>query len=248
MNSYLQSAGTMVLVMFALSSAACTPDNKPDNKTADSTKKTSGNDSNVEVLFDGNSLDQWRGYNQEEIGKGWKITDGILEFDGTGGGDIVTKNEYENFEFSFDWKVSPGANSGVMYRVTLGDSAPYLSGPEFQILDDSKHADGKNELTSAAALYGLYKCENKELKDVGEWNTSKIVQRGNKIEHWLNGKKVVTAEIGSEDWKKRVADSKFKDWEKFGVSPKGRIALQDHGNKVWFRNISIKQLDKSISE
>lgn len=194
------------------------------------------------VLFDGKSLDQFRGYKSQEIGKGWKIDDGNLMFDGSGGGDIMTKKKYSDFELTLDWKVSPGANSGVMYRVTTGDNAPYLSGPEFQILDDTKHRDGKNELTSAASLYALYAPEGKETKPVGQWNSAKILHKGNRIEHWHNGKKVVSAEIGSDDWKKRVAGSKFKDWKKFGASQSGHIVLQDHGDKVWFRNIKIKTL------
>ena len=198
----------------------------------------------VVVLFDGKSLDAWRGYKKEKIGKGWKVADGVLEFDGSGGGDIVTKEEFENFELTLEWKVSEGANSGIMYRVTMGDGAPYLSGPEYQILDDAKHRDGKNTKTSAAALYGLYEAKDKKLVEVGKWNTAKIVQVGNKVEHWLNGKKVVSAEIGSDDWKKKVAGSKFKNWKKFGASAKGRIALQDHGDKIWFRNIKIKKLKK----
>jgi hypothetical protein len=192
------------------------------------------------VLFDGSSLDHFRGYQQEKIGSGWKIVDDTLMFDGTGGGDIITKQKFVDFELSFDWKVDPGANSGVMYRVTTGDSAPYLSGPEYQILDDSKHGDGGNLLTSAASLYGLYQPENKRLKPAGQWNSGKIVVRGNRVEHWLNGDRVVSAEIGSPDWKQRVADSKFKDWKKFAASPSGHICLQDHGDRVWFRNIRIK--------
>ena len=165
-------------------------------------------------------------------------------FDGSGGGDIMTKEKYSDFELTFHWKVTDGANSGVMYRVTTGDSAPYLSGPEYQILDDSKHRDGNNKLTSAGALYGLYVAADKEVKPVGQWNSAKIVQRGNAVEHWLNGKKVVSAEIGSEDWNKRVDGSKFKTWKKFGASQSGHIAFQDHGDKVWFKDIKIKSLQK----
>lgn len=195
-----------------------------------------------ETLFDGSSLDHFRGYKSDEIGAGWKIDGDALMFDGSGGGDLMTKKSYENFELTFDWKVTPGANSGIMYRVTTGDNAPYFSGPEYQILDDAKHRDGKNEMTSAGSLYALYKPENKKLSAVGEWNSGKIVHKGNMVEHWLNGSKVVSTEIGSDDWKKRVGESKFKKWKKFGVSTSGHICFQDHGNKVWYRNIKIKQM------
>ena len=161
-------------------------------------------------------------------------------FDGSGGGDIMTKEKFSDFDLTFEWKVSEGGNSGVMYRVTTGDNAPYLSGPEYQILDDKKHKDGKNYLTSAGSLYGLYNEKERKLEPVGSWNNSRIVQKGNMIEHWLNGQKIVTAEIGSDDWKERVAGSKFKDWKKFGASASGHIAFQDHGDKFWLRNIKIK--------
>lgn len=197
-----------------------------------------------EVLFDGENLNQWRGYGGDEIGAGWKIVDDTLMFDGeSGGGDIVTKSAYGNFELVFDWKVAEGANSGVMYRVSLGDPAPYFSGPEYQILDDDRHADGRKELTSAGSLYAMYVPENKKLNAVGEWNSAKIILKGNHVEHWLNGEKVVDAELHSKDWNERLAASKFKDWEKFGKNEKGHIAFQDHGDQVWYRNILIRELE-----
>ncbi len=196
-----------------------------------------------EVLFDGSTLDHFRGYKEEAIGRGWKIDDGILMFDGSGGGDLMTKKQYGNFELTFDWKVDPGSNSGVMYLVSTGDSAPYESGPEYQILDDDKHPDGKNPLTSAASLYGMYKPIHQQLNRVGLWNSAKIVILDGKIQHWLNGKKVVEAQIKSDDWNERKNASKFKDWKKFGNNTAGYICFQDHGNKVWFRDIKIKSLD-----
>ncbi|MCP4080180.1 MAG: DUF1080 domain-containing protein [Planctomycetaceae bacterium] len=196
------------------------------------------------VLFDGKNLDQWRGYGQEAIGSGWKVEDGILKFDGSGGGDIITKETFKDFEFVFDWAVTDGANSGVMYKVSLGDNAPYLSGPEYQILDDAKHGDGKNPLTSAASLYGLYSSGDAKPNPVGEWNQGKIVISGNKIQHWLNGKLAVEAELGSPDWNERLNKSKFKDWKKFAVNKEGHLCLQDHGNEVWFRNLKVTKLDK----
>mgnify|MGYP002078311930 CR=1 FL=1 len=192
------------------------------------------------TLFDGSSLDHWRGYRQERIGRGWKIEEGVLHFDGSGGGDIVTRDEFSDFELIFSWKVAEGANSGVMYRVSLGDQAPYLTGPEYQILDDQKHADGRNPMTSAASLYGLYAPENKVLKPVGEWNEAKIRVEGNRIEHWLNGEKVVDCEIGSDDWNHRVANSKFAQWDRFATNRSGHICLQDHGDRIWFRDIKIR--------
>jgi Domain of Unknown Function (DUF1080) len=197
------------------------------------------------ILFDGTSLDAWRGYGDEAIGQGWKIVDGALLFDGSGGGDIVTKEEFGDFELRFDWRVPAGSNSGVMYRVGMGDKAPYLTGPEYQILDDAGHADGKNPLTSAASLYGLYAPQNKCLNPLCCWNSAKIIAKGNRIEHWLNGTMVLEAEIGSDVWNERIQNSKFKDWAKFATLSSGRVCLQDHGNETWFRQITIQVFDAS---
>ncbi len=194
------------------------------------------------VLFDGSSLDHWRGYHDEPIGAGWKIVDGVLKFDGKGGGDLMTREAFEDFELGFEWAVTEGANSGVIYKVGLGDSAPFITGLEYQILDNDKHPDGNRELTSAAALYDLYPADGGKTKPVGQWNTGKIVIRGNQIQHWLNGNLVVQAEQGSDDWKERLAKSKFHDWEKFATVRTGHICLQDHGNEVWYRNITIRRL------
>ncbi len=195
-----------------------------------------------QVLFDGSSLDAWRGYRQTRIGRGWRIDDGALHFDGSGGGDIVTKSEFGDFELVFEWRVASGANSGVMYRVSLGDQAPYLTGPEYQILDDDNHADGRNPSTSAGSLYALYAPENKTLKPVGAWNEARIVVVGHQVEHWLNGVKVVSCVIGSDDWNDRVAKSKFSQWTKFAQNARGHICFQDHGDQVWFRNIRVREI------
>ena len=217
----------------------------PDGEDAANGEWSATREPETIVLFDGKSLDQFRGYHKEEIGEGWKAEDGVLYFDGTkGSGDILTKQEFENFVLEFEWKISEGGNSGVMYRVSLGDKAPYFSGPEYQVLDDSKHRDGKKPSTSSGALYALYVPQNKKLNAVGEWNTSKIVLKGKKVEHWLNGTKVVDAEIDSADWKTKVEASKFKKWEKFGKNNKGHICFQDHGNKVWYRSITVEPLDE----
>ena len=195
------------------------------------------------VLFDGSNLDAFEPYKGGEIKPQWKIEDSTLHLTGGGAGDLVTKKDYGSFVLEFEWKVAAGSNSGVIYHVRMGDGAPYISGPEYQILDDSVHADGKNPMTSAAAIYALYVPKDKQLKSVGEWNTSKIVIENGHVEHWLNGKQVASAQIGSDDWNERVAASKFGAWEPFGKTERGRIALQEHGDEVWFRNIRIKPLD-----
>ena len=208
-----------------------------------SSKSSTSSKPKFEELLDSKDLSAFRGYASEEIGDGWSIDGRYLYFDGSSDcGDIITKEEYSDFELQFEFKVSEGGNSGVMYRVSLGDTAPYMSGPEYQVLDDANHDDGKNEVTSAGSLYALYAPKDKKTKDAGAWNQAKIKVVGNKITHYLNKVKVVEVEIGSEDWNSRLGESKFKDWEKFAKNAKGHIAFQDHGDEVWYRKIRIKRL------
>ena len=196
-------------------------------------------------MLESKDLSQFRGYAQEEIGEGWSLDGKYLYFDGSGGGDVITREVYDNFDLQVEWKVADGANSGIMYRVSLGDGAPYMSGPEYQILDDGEHEDGKNELTAAGSLYGMFAAKDKTLREVGSWNKTRIIVDGDQVTHFLNGKKVLEAEIGGDDWNKQLGESKFKDWEKFAKNKEGHIAFQDHGNEVWFRNIRIKRLGGS---
>ena len=205
------------------------------------------------ALFDGSNLDHWRGYRTETIGIGWQIQeDGSLMFDGGAekghGGDLVTKDVYSDFVLTFKWKVSADANSGVIYRVGLGDKAPYFTGPEYQVIDDVSMKNNHNPKTAAGAIYGLYEATGKKLNAVGEWNSAKIVLKGNNVQHWLNGVKVVNAEMYSDDWNKQVAASKFSKWDKFATLKSGHIAFQDHGNQVWYRDIVIVDLGGPKSE
>lgn len=193
------------------------------------------------VLFDGTSTDAWRGYNKGKMPDGWVIDDGTLHRK-DGAGDIITKKQYGDFVLELEWKVAEGGNSGIMYRVSEGDDAPYWSGPEYQILDNATHRDGQNKMTSAGALYGLYETDPTVAKAPGEWNYAMIVVHDSHIQHWLNGKKIVDCEIGSDDWNERLAKSKFASWEKFAKNKTGHIALQDHGDPIWFRKIRVHAL------
>jgi hypothetical protein len=175
--------------------------------------------------------------------KGWAIENGVLRvLAKVGAGDLVTEDEFENFELRFDWKVTEGANSGIMYRVSEAEDWPWRTGPEYQVLDDQKHADGKDPRTSAAALYALVAATGKALKPVGEFNEGRLVVDGSQVEHWLNGQLVAGYELGSEAFRQLVAASKFRDMPNFGRMPKGRIALQDHGDEVWYRNLRVRTL------
>lgn len=192
-------------------------------------------------LFDGRTTAGWRGYRGTPVPAGWRAVNGELVRE-SGGGDIVTEDAFRDFELELEWKVAPAGNSGIMYRVTEDAENTYESGPEMQVLDDAAHADGGSRLTAAGALYGLYPSPPGVVKPAGEWNRVRIVVDGNRVEHWLNDVKVVEAEMNSADWNAKVAASKFKEWPGYGKAREGRIALQDHGDRVAFRNIRIRAL------
>ena len=190
---------------------------------------------------------RWVGYGKQEWPSGWKLSGGVLHRE-AGGGDLRTVAQYGDFDLRFEWKVAPGANSGVIYRVSDDTKRPHETGPEYQILDDARHGDGKNPLTAASSLYGIYAPSKKTAKPPGEWNRSRIVVQGNRVRHFLNGEKVVDAKFGSDDWNRRVAASKFAEWDGYAKSPRGYIVLQDHGDKVWYRDMRIKELKDGESE
>ena len=193
------------------------------------------------LLFDGTGLQGWRPYDRAGTPEGWQAVDGALTRMGRGG-DIITNEAYRNFDLTLDWKIRAGGNSGIFYRGALGSNAIYFSAPEMQVLDDAVHVDGRSELTSAGAVYGLYPAPRGIVRPVGEWNTARILVNGTHVEHWLNGQKIAEYEFGSEDWKRRVGSSKFKAWPEYGQSASGHIGLQDHGDWVAFRNIKIRVL------
>jgi hypothetical protein len=235
------SLATLVL----LASAARTEEPAPNTLTAK--EKAHG----WRLLFDGKTTHGWHAFRGKDVPDKWKVVEGALVVsprNGKHGGDIVTDEDFGNFELAFEWKVTPGANSGVMYHVSEGEDAPYFTGPEYQVLDNKRHPDGRSRLTSAASCYALYPPNQDVTKPVGEWNQGRIVvDRFGHVEHWLNGTKVVSYDLGSDDWNERVAKSKFKAWKKFGTLKRGRIDLQDHGDEVAYRNIKIKKL-KGTSE
>jgi hypothetical protein len=232
--------------LLAFAVAACssekpsTGDSVPmtSDSVRDSTAPTEGE---WRTLFDGGSLDAWRGFRSDTVPAGWQVVDGALTRVGEAG-DLITRDEFGDFKLTLEWKVAEGGNSGIMYRVTEAAAATYETGPEMQVLDDARHKDGQSRLTSAGSAYGLYAAPAGVVKPAGEWNAVRIVARGNHVEHWLNGTKVVEYELGSPDWEAKVKASKFKQWPGYGRAASGHIALQDHGDRVAYRNIRIRTL------
>ncbi|MFD2069155.1 DUF1080 domain-containing protein [Pontibacter silvestris] len=221
----------------------------------DNTLTEAEKDAGWKLLFDGKSTNGWRGaYKDSFPEQGWKVEDGelvVVKSDGSesqNGGDIITVDQYENFELTLETKLTPGANSGVKYYVTerLPKSPGSAIGLEFQILDDDLHPDakmGKNGNRTIGSLYDLITAQNKQAKPIGEWNQIRIVSNNNHVEHWLSGTKVVEYERGSPEFRALVADSKYKKYENFGEAPKGHILLQDHGDEVHYRNIKLRVLN-----
>ena len=193
-------------------------------------------------LFDGKTMSAWRGYTTPDVPSGWHIVDNTITKE-RGTGDIVTRDQFANFELELDWKIGKGGNSGIFYRGTQEYDHIYWSGPEYQLLDDANAPDGKNRLTSAASAYGLYAPPTGVLKAADEWNTTRIVVNGAHVEHWLNGQKVVDYEFWSPDWKAKVAASKFSAYPNYGLAKKGYIGIQgDHNGTLSLRNIRIREL------
>jgi hypothetical protein len=195
-----------------------------------------------QTLFDGKMLDTFRGWRSEGMPEGWHVVDGTLTKEGDVD-DLVTKEQFGNFELEIDWKIGKEGNSGVFYRATREYDHIYWSGPEYQLLDDANAPDGRSRLTAAAAAYGLYGPPAGVVKPFGEWNKTRIIVNGDHVEHWLNGQKVVEYDFGSPDWKAKVAASKFSKYPNYGLAKKGYIGIQgDHPGSLELRHIRIREL------
>ena len=193
-------------------------------------------------LFDGTNTSAWRGYKDQSFPAGWTIVDGVLT-KSTSSPDLVTKDKFGNFELAFDWKIAPGGNAGVFYRGTEEYDHIYWSAPEYQLLDDARHADGRSRLTSAGADYAVYPSPAGVVKAAGEWNSSLIVANGNHVQHWMNGQKLLEYDVGSPDWVAKVKASKFVEYPHYGLAPSGYIGIQgDHDGQLWLRNIRIREI------
>ncbi len=198
----------------------------------------------AEGWIDLNQLDAWRNYKADTLSAQWRVEDGIFTLADTGGGDIVSRAQYENFELEIDWKIAPGGNSGVMFHVVEADSIETVwhSGPEMQIIDDTGYKSELDDRQLSGANYDMHAVPSPVARAVGEWNESRLIVDQGHVEHWLNGQKAVEYDLGSADWEERLANSKFIQYPLYGRAGKGHLALQDHGSQVWFRKIRVREL------
>jgi hypothetical protein len=190
-------------------------------------------------LLPGDPATAWRGYRQKSLPDGWRVVDGALTRTGKAG-DIITREQFTDFELTLEYNLAPGANSGVFFRVVEDDPVIWHEAAEIQVIDNAR-TDLKPAQT-AGANYDLHAPARDATKPAGQWNELRLVVKGNHVEHWVNGVKVVEYELGSEDWKTRVKASKFKEYPRFGTAPRGHIGLQDHGDRVAYRAIRIREL------
>ena len=198
------------------------------------------------LLFDGTSTAGWESYGGGPVTENWVARDGSLMLTGgRGQKDIVTAKKYRRYELALEWRLlrdGPAGNSGIFYNVVDTASAIYWAAPEMAVLDNARHPDGKTEMTSSGAVHSMYPVAHSHTKAPGEWNQVRLIVDGDHVEHWLNGTKVVSYELGSADWQKRRAASKFGDKPLYGVAREGRIGLQQHGSYVGYRNIKIREI------
>lgn len=236
----------ILIALFPVALLACHSSQKSTGASKDATGKNDG----WQVLFDGSSKSAWHVFNSKSDGAAWKVQDGILYLDpiakksGAGGGDLVTNEEFENYDLKLDWKIDSAGNSGVIFLVQEDPkyNATYLTGPEMQIIDNNGHHDAKINKHRAGDLYDLIASAPENVHPWGQWNQIEIIINKGQLDFFQNGTKVVSTTMWNDNWKQLIANSKFKNWAGFGMFQKGRIALQDHGDGVAFRNIRIKRL------
>lgn len=249
----MTKANRYVAAMLSIASLALGACNESATGAKEATTVATDTTTQWEWLFDGKTTAGWHTYGKDSLGSAWKVEDSALHLDASvkddwqtkDGGDIVTNEEYENFHLQLEWKISPGGNSGIMFYVKEDTSKykyPWETGPEMQVVDNEGHPDGKIEKSRAGDMYDLIEGSGTIVKKAGEWNKVDIIADRGKLDFLVNGQPVLSTTLWDDNWKALVAGSKFKTMPGFGTFRKGRIALQDHGADVWYRNIRLKRL------
>ena len=260
LNPYVSAEGHGLWTSEAWYTMNQIPQNKPGFKTTKkgtiepNTLTASEKAAGWQLLFDGKTTKGWRNFKKETIGSSWVVKDGALMLDSKqkddggwqaqDGGDIITDGQYENYELSIEWKIANCGNSGIIFNVVEADKYDYVwhTGPEMQVLDNACHPDARIETHRAGDLYDMIACKYETVKPAGQWNQARLIINNGKTEHWLNGKKLVEYEMFTDEWTKMIANSKFKAMPDFGKARKGHISLQDHDDRVFYRNVKIREL------
>ena len=231
-----------VLVALAITSLGFLITSNNDGALAEPKTVTTGKSDWIDLLA-GGSLEQWMSIGGEAPDSLWEVSEGELTLLQGGGGDILTRRAFQNFELHLDWRISSGGNSGIFYRVANDGQPVWTSGPEYQILDDEFFPQLAGSTELRGSVFGLYAAKGSPKKPTSAFNTALIRVRGGEVQHWLNGTLVAQFDMHSDDWQRRVAASKFAVFPSFGRLKEGHIALQDHGNQVWYRNIRIREIE-----
>lgn len=232
------SKKTKALATFALLSAISLPSFAADNELT-AKEKADG----WQLLFNGADMTQWRTFKQPKVNENWQIEDNAITLTAGGGGDLISKQSYKNFELTLDWKIAEVGNSGIMILADETGQYIYSHAPEIQILDNERHPDNKLDTHLSGSLYDMIASPAASHKKAGEWNNTTIRLDHSKLTIWQNDVQTAEVTIGSEEWQALLAKSKFADWQGFAAAKEGHIGLQDHGDKVWFKNIKIKELN-----
>lgn len=252
MNHALCRTWTVLLLCLLLSAGAAeeaaSQSSPPDSTAKPNTLTEAERAEGWTLLFDGQSTKGWHSYGKDTV-TGWTVEDGVLIAlgeEGEAGGDLISNAQYESFELSLDWKLSPEGNSGFLFHVveapdTYGAASD--TGPEYQLIDDEGYPQPLERWQKTGSNYAMHEAASVPTRPVGAWNHSRILVDGAHVEHWLNGEQVVSYELWTEDWRRRVQEGKWQDYPDYGKARQGHIALQDHNSKVWFRNVKIRPLN-----
>lgn len=238
---------------FAVGTSFVVTNNSSAPKSAPNTLTAAEKAAGWKLLFDGKTTKGWRNYNKQTIGERWKVADGILYLDVSNknaegyqisGGDIITMEEYENYELRLEWKIAKCGNSGLIYHIHEDPSlrSPWQTGPEFQLLDNDCHPDAKIKKHRSGDFYDVIESSIETVKPAEQWNKIRLICKGTKVEHWMNGKMVISTDIGTAEFKSLLPNTKWKSHPQYATFSKGRIGLQDHGDGISFRNIKLRQL------
>lgn len=237
-----------ILAALAISACSSPAARRSSDSAGPGATAAASTDSGWELLFDGTSLKRWRGFRRDDVPASWRIESGVLAFAPDSApnarGDIMTRDAWRDFDLVYSWRVAPGSNSGVMWRVSEDMQYPWQTGPEMQVLDDERHSDGQIPTHRAGSMFDLVAPPANIVRPVGEWNDARVLAEGTRVRLWLNGTQTADVDFASEEGKRLLAASKFRTMPRFAQNDSGHVVLQDHGDRVWYRDVRIRPLPR----